>query len=127
MASWLPPLTMCESSGPKPPTAVADSSMTVLRFSLGTACRPLVSESITVLMSGGTEVCASGMTSPSLSGREFTLRGVRDTNCSPIAIWLCTSACTSDGMSVPEFSDSSAWTPVGVNPTDCTRPTTVPR
>jgi len=43
----------------------------------------------------------------------------------PIDLW--TSASTSEGMSIPDFSDSTASTPVSVKRTSCTRPTSVPR
>ena len=78
-------------------------------------------------MSGGTLVSASGITSPSFSGGEVALRGSNRTYCSPIADWLCTSASRSDGMSMPDFSDSTASTPVSVRCTDSTRPTSTPR
>ena len=78
-------------------------------------------------MSGGTEVLANGMMSPSFSGGEVALRGNNSTYDSPIAVWLCTSALRSDGISMPDFSDNTAWTPVSVSRTDSTRPTSKPR
>ena len=77
-------------------------------------------------MSGGTVVFSSVMTSPFFSGGE-SLRGSSATYCSPIADVLCTCASRSDGMSMPDFSDSTASTPVSVRFTAVTRPTSVPR
>lgn len=78
-------------------------------------------------MSGGTEVSASAMTSPSFSGGEVASRGNNSTYDSPIAVWLCTSALRSDGMSMPDFKERTASTPPSVSRTDSTRPTSKPR
>ena len=60
IASVVVPLTSRDSSGPSPPTAVYDSSITVLRLSCGIACRPRLVASSSELMSGGTEVRSDG-------------------------------------------------------------------
>src|ERR1700691_1531974 len=102
MARLDEPMTRRESSGPSPPTAVYDSSITVFRFSCGIACRPVVAAASKALMSGGTELSASAITSPSFSGGEAALWGSNSTYVSPIADWLCTSALKSDGIGLPD-------------------------
>ena len=64
------PFTMRVSSGPSPPTAVYDSSITVFRLSLGTAFRPETTSARMVLMLGGTLVSARAITSPFFRGGE---------------------------------------------------------
>ena len=61
--------------------------MTVLRLSRGMACRPRLVAAINALISGGTDVRFSGMTSPFFSGGAAP-RGSNATYCSPIAVWL---------------------------------------
>ena len=78
-------------------------------------------------MSGGIDVRLRGMTSPSRSGRDVSLRGSNVRYCSPTADWLCTCASRSEGILYFEFSDNVASTPESVSCTDSTRPTSVPR
>ncbi|VAZ65794.1 hypothetical protein LAUMK40_01924 [Mycobacterium kansasii] len=87
---------------------------------------PRFTVSSNVSRSGGTETRSAGMTSPSLSGGD-SRRGSNVTYCSPTADWLCTWASTSEGMSTPELSESTAATPVSVSRTLSTLPTSVPR
>ena len=58
-----------------------------------------------------------------------TTGALRDesTNCSPTAVWLCTSAFRSAGMSIPDSNDIASATPESVRWTSSTRPTSVPR
>ena len=103
--------------------------MTVLRLSAGMARSPRLVASNSSLMSGGTVVRFSGMTSPWRSGATLPPPRVGNsaTYCSPTADTLWTCACTLDGMSMPEFIASVADTPVSVSCTLFTRPTSVPR
>src|ERR1035441_6245935 len=105
MASAVDPCTIREISGPSPPMAVSASSIIVFRLSCGIACRPRLVASRRLLMSGGTEVRLRGITSPSLSDRDVSLRGNSVMYCSPTADWLCTCASRSDGILYFEFSD----------------------
>ena len=68
-------------------------------------------------MSGGTEVSATGMTSPFFNGGESRCAATARRTAHRSPRWLCTSAFRSDGMSMPEFSDSTASTPVSVSRT----------
>lgn len=114
--------------GPRPPNAVALSSMTVRRLSAGMALKPRLVSSRMVLMSTGTPVRSISMTSPSRNATpRASASGVSSTYCSPIADRLCTRAVTSAGIDTSEFSDKSASIPVSVIRTSTTRPTPSPR
>ena len=82
-------------------------------------------------MSTGICVLPAGMTSPSRNFGPVSVAlpecGVSSMYCSPMAERLCTDAVTSEGIAMPDFSESTARTPFGVTSTDLTLPTSLPR
>ena len=75
----------------------------------------------------GIVVFSAWITEPSLRYGPESVRGRRSTYCSPTAEMLRTSACTSAGIFGEVLSDSVAFAPVGVNPTEVTLPISTPR